>query len=209
MTFITFIIPTIGRESLKRSIQTLLNQDDNDWECIVIFDGVKKNIEINFEEDTRIKIFEIDKIGGSSDDVKSTSGLVRNFGIEKSGESEWIGFLDDDDCLSPDYISKLKKEIEMNEDIEVCIFRMAYSNKYILPTKDDRNINRFRVGISFAIKKYITEKVSFTNNPFEDFLYLKNVQYKKYKIVISSYVTYFVRTEPYECLFYPKILINF
>jgi glycosyltransferase involved in cell wall biosynthesis len=208
MVFITFIIPTIGRESLKNSIQTVLNQDDSDWKCIVVFDGVKKNIDIDIN-DERIIFFEIDKTGGNEGDLKSTSGLVRNFGIKKSEETEWIGFLDDDDYLSSDYITKLKKEIEMNEDIEVCIFRMGYKNKYIIPTKDDKNINRFRVGISFAVKKYITEKVSFTNNPFEDFIYLKNIQYKKYKMVISSYVTYFVRTEPYESLFYPKILINF
>ena len=206
MVFITFIIPTIGRESLRNSIQSILNQDDANWKCIVIFDGIKKNIDI---DDERITFFEIDKTGGNESDVKSTSGLVRNVGIKNSGETEWIGFLDDDDYISSDYISKLKKEIEMNEAIEVCIFRMGYRNKYIIPTKDDKNINRYRVGISFAVKKYVTEKVSFTNNPFEDFIYLKNLQYKKCKMVISSYVTYFVRIEPYETLFYPKILINF
>lgn len=202
--FITFIIPTIGRDSLKESLNTIINQDDNDWNVIIIFDGIKNNIEIN---DPRIKIFEIDKIGNEK--IKNSSGLVRNIGIKNATNTEWIGFLDDDDYLSLDYISNLKKEILLNNQIEVCIFRMAYENKCVLPTKFDKNIIKNKVGISFCVKKYITTSILFNNNPYEDYLFLKEVQYKKYKIIISSYVTYFVRTMPIKYDIYPKILINF
>lgn len=202
--FITFIIPTIGRDSLKESLNTIINQDDNDWNAVIIFDGIKNNIEIN---DPRIKILEIDKIGNEK--IKNSAGLVRNIGIKNAINTEWIGFLDDDDYLSSDYISNLKKEILLNNQIEVCIFRMAYENKCVLPTKFDKNIIKNKVGISFCVKKYIATTILFNNNPYEDYLFLKEAQHKKYKIIISSYVTYFVRTLPIKYDIYPKILINF
>ena len=201
-SFITFIITTIGRKSLILSINSLLNLKDNDWNAIIIFDGIKCNINI---EDSRIEIIEIEKSGKES--IKNTAGLVRNIGFNNIKNSEWIGFLDDDDYLSENYICNLKKEIQINNSIEVCIFRMAYQNGCILPSKFDKNIIRNKVGISFALKKYITDDNKFINSPFEDYLYLKNLQSKKYKIIISSYVSYFVKTHPYITDFFPKILL--
>lgn len=202
--FITFIIPTIGRETLKNSIDSLINQTDHDWNAIIIFDGIKKNIEIT---DNRIKMIEIEKIGVN--DIKNNAGLVRNIGIKNVENSLWIGFLDDDDYLSHNYIINLKNEILINPNMEICIFRMAYPNGSILPTKQDKNINKCHVGISFAIKKYIGSNVLFNNHPFEDYLFLKNAQSKKYKILISSYVCYFIKSFPKDYELYPKVLINF
>ena len=200
--FITFIIPTIGRSSLLSSINSLLNLKDDDWNAIIIFDGIKCNMNI---EDNRIKIIEIEKLGKES--IKNNAGLVRNIGFNYVENSTWVGFLDDDDYLSENYICNLKKEIEINNSIEVCIFRMGYENKCILPSKFDKNIIRNKVGISFALKKYITDSNKFINSPFEDYLYLKNLQSQKYKIIISSYVSYFVKTTPYITDFFPKILL--
>jgi GT2 family glycosyltransferase len=204
-SFITFIIPTIGRESLINSINSLIMLNDNDWKAIIIFDGVKNNLDI---KDSRIKIIEIEKNGIIS--KKNNAGLVRNIGIKNIDyETEWIGFLDDDDYVSPEYISNLKEEIKQNNNIEVCIFRMIYENGCILPSKFDKNITRCKVGISFTIKKYITDKFFFINNPFEDYLYLKELEKNKYKIIISSHVSYFVKTKPYKIIeLFPKILIN-
>lgn len=198
--FITFIIPTIGRSTLINSINSLLNQTDNNWNAIIVFDGLKQNIEIN---DNRIKIIEIDKCG-----LKNSAGSVRNEGIKLCNNSIWIGFLDDDDTLSKDYIEKLKEEININNNIDVCIFRMGYEHGYILPTIYDKNIIRNKVGISFAIKKNIDDTILFENNPYEDYIFLKKMQCKKYKILISSYVTYFVRTNQYDTKLFPKVLIN-
>jgi len=195
-SFITFIIPTIGRITLLDAINSLIEQDDPNWKAIIIFDGIEKNIEIN---DDRITIVEINK--------QNNAGLVRNIGFQYVKDSEWIGFLDDDDYLSNNYISRLKEEININNTIEVCIFRMSYPNKFILPMATDRNIIRNRVGISFAIKKYISESIFFKDSYYEDFYYLKELQMKKYKILISSYVCYFIRSKPYDCNIFPKIYI--
>lgn len=200
--FISFIIPTIGRPTLYNSIESLLLQTDNDWSAFIIFDGVEKNIDI---DDNRIQYLEIDKIGN-----KNYAGYVRNIGFQYCKNSEWIGFLDDDDYLSNDYITKLKQEIQFNPKIDICIFRMKFNNGCILPSKHDKNITRCKVGISFAIKKHISENIFFENNPFEDYFFLKACQNKKYKILISSYVTYFVKSVfSYEQDdLFPKILIN-
>ena len=44
MTSVTFIIPTIGRNTLQRSIDCLLEQTIQTWKAIVIFDEIKKLI---------------------------------------------------------------------------------------------------------------------------------------------------------------------
>ena len=198
--FITFIIPTIGRKTLSNSIKSLLEQDDNNWNAIIIFDGVK-NIDLVNINDNRIKCIEIEKM--------NSAGYIRNIAFNYMSNTDWIGFLDDDDTISSDYISKLKYEIYLNPSIDVCIFRMGYENGCILPNKSVRNILLGKVGISFAIKKYIIDTTKFQNFICEDYIFLKELEKKKYKIIISSYTTYFVRNNPYKCDIYPKILINF
>ena len=208
-TFITFIIPTIGRETLKNAIKSLIELKNPNWKALIIFDRIKKNIDTNYLNDERIIIYE-----STVENTNNFAGTIRNIGLEycKKINSEWIGFLDDDDYLSYDYICKLKEEININKNMEVCIFRMGYENGAILPFKSDKNIIRNKVGISFCFKKIIIEndfEIKFKDIPYEDFILLKELQAKKYKIVISSYVTYFVRTLPYEYIFFPKVLLNF
>jgi cellulose synthase/poly-beta-1,6-N-acetylglucosamine synthase-like glycosyltransferase len=171
----------------------LKNLNDENWKAIIIFDGVKNTFDI---VDERITIIEIEKKGKLGKNNKA--GFVRNIGFNYVNNSDWVGFVDDDDILSNDYINKLKKEIKKNKSIDVCIFRMGYSNKKILPNDYDKNIVKCRVGISFALRSYITKNILFNNNKYEDYYYLKELEYKKYKIVISPYVCYFVNSNIYK-----------
>ena len=59
MTLVTFIIPTIGRDSLQMAINSLYQQTIWDWKAIIIFDGIEPNINIS---DPRIKILKCEKI---------------------------------------------------------------------------------------------------------------------------------------------------
>ena len=213
--YITFIIPTIGRETLTNSINSLIKQTIQNWNALIIFDGVKNIFTI---KDNRIKIIEIEKNGLS--DKKNCAGLVRNIGIKNTTiNSKWIGFLDDDDTISPNYIDNLIKEEQLNNP-EIVIFRMAYENGYILPNKYDKNIIRNKVGISFCLKTSIAKNIYFENNPYEDYMYLKKLEIQKYKIIISEKVMYFVRININDIILsevtlnninkkYPKILINY
>jgi len=197
MVFITFIIPSLGRSSLKDSIQSLFELNDSDWNAVIIFDGIKSNLEI---QSPKIKIIEADKTGHA--------GILRNIGMDYvlDNNTEWFGFLDDDDYLSNDYIDKLKLEFQNSkEQANAIIFRMGYSNKTIIPAKNIKQIIKCNVGISFAIQSNIAKINQFNPGLFEDYIFLKMLESKKYNIMISSYVCYFVRTKPYECEFYPKI----
>lgn len=90
--FNTFIIPTIGRNSLRTAIESILTQDDT--HIIVVSDNIELRDIIN---DTRITYIQNKYSSGSA-------GMVRNSGIEyilSNIKTEYISFLDDDD----DYIT--------------------------------------------------------------------------------------------------------
>lgn len=199
---ITFIIPTIGRDTLYNSIQSLLNQTNSNWEAIIIFDGIKPNIEIN---DNRIKVIQIDKKGRD----KNSAGLVRNIGI-KHVNTNWIGYLDDDDYLANDYIDCFYNELKLNPNMDVLIFRMNDKNK-ILPELETDNFYLNRVGISFTMKKKIFDNnLIFVPSSSEDFEYLNLIRNNNYKIIISPHIKYFVRSEDMNNnVFGNRVKINF
>jgi glycosyltransferase involved in cell wall biosynthesis len=190
---ITFIIPTIGKDTLKNSIESLENQTDNNWKAIVIFDGVKPNIEIN---NPKIEVLDIEKkgVGGNG------AGKVRNHGMEKV-DSEWIAFLDDDDTIAPDYVETFYKEIKEHPYVDVVIFRIYRYNlePNVVPFPESDNFHANEVGISFALKTEIFKSgLKFEPSSGEDFMYLTNIRANNYCMMISPYVKYFVhgKTDP-------------
>jgi glycosyltransferase involved in cell wall biosynthesis len=189
---ITFIIPTIGRESLNNSIKSLLNQTIKNWKAIIIFDGIKSNIDIN---DERIKIIEIDKIGKDF----NSAGEVRNYGM-KLVETKWIAFLDDDDIIAHDYIDFFYKELYINDKLDVLIYRMKLGER-IIPKLDTDNFYICDVGISYIIKTNIyLSGLKFIPDSAEDFLYLNLIRENNYNIIISPYIKYFVRQSKYDII---------
>ena len=88
---ITFIIPTIGRETLKNTLISLQYQTIKNWNAIIIFDGCNQNIN---NIDDRIKIVCCNKLGTNI----NNAGLVRNYGIGLAN-TKWVAFLDDDDVI--------------------------------------------------------------------------------------------------------------
>ena len=189
MNFITFIIPTIGRETLIRTIDSLLKQTVDDWEAIVIFDGIEPNFVF---DDDRIIIKKINKLGKISRHVKygnvSSAGFVRNEGF-KFVSSKWIGFVDDDDVLISNYVEKLKEE-ECNENFDLILFRMN-ANK-IIPAIELNEIKFGEVGISFAISTEKLKKfnLKFLNSSSEYYEFFSNAISKGLKYKISKHIVY-------------------
>ena len=143
---------------------------------------------LNFKNIT--KVIQIDKKGRD----KNSAGLVRNIGI-KHVNTNWIGYLDDDDYLANDYIDCFYNELKLNPNMDVLIFRMNDKNK-ILPELETDNFYLNRVGISFTMKKKIFDNnLIFVPSSSEDFEYLNLIRNNNYKIIISPYVKYFVRSE--------------
>jgi glycosyltransferase involved in cell wall biosynthesis len=187
MESITFIIPTIGRDTLLNSINCLKNQTIKLWKAIIIYDGIKSNIN---NSDPRIKIIEIDKAGID----KNSAGNVRNHGISFV-DTKWIAFLDDDDLIDNDYIETFYNELKLYPSIDVLIFRMAMDNRIVPELKTD-NFYLCDVGISFIIKREICDNnILFEPDSVEDFLFLDKIRENNYEMMISPYVKYFVKNK--------------
>ncbi len=113
---------------ITETIQSILNQDFNNWELIIIDDGSKdKTKEI------------INKIIKDKKNInyyyKENSGYAnsRNFGISKS-KGEWIAFIDHDDLCSVNRLNSQYKDIQNNPQCEL-FFSDAYLLNYNKKTK--------------------------------------------------------------------------
>lgn len=195
--FITFIIPSVARESLNKSLNSLLKQTDNDWCAYVGFDGLTEDqIKLQIIKDDRIKYFYLPKTGFLKNvDFKaqnhSKAGSVRNQLLEKEIDSKWIGFLDDDDTLTSDYIEGLKLESNKN-NFDCCIFRMILKDGTIIPRYGNNSLYIGNVGISFVVKTEFLKQnnIFFESSESEDFDFIKKLFETKAKIYISDYITY-------------------
>jgi glycosyltransferase involved in cell wall biosynthesis len=190
---VTFIIPTIGRDTLTRTIESLEKQTNKNWKAIIIFDGCSPTIELNSE---KIQIIQIEKKGEGS----NSAGNVRNEGI-KHATTEWIAFVDDDDTIASNYVETLTNEIKEFNNMDVIIFRMSYewNKQEILPHLNESN-NFFMnyVGISFAMKKTLCDLgYIFIPSSGEDYELLCKIRDNNYKMMISPYIRYFVRGNEY------------
>lgn len=181
---ITFIIPSIGRDTLTRTIKSLEDQTITNWSAIIIFDNIPPTI---LNSDPRIIIIKSPKLG----EGRNSGGNVRNYGMEFV-TTPWIAFVDDDDTLSSNYIELFYKEIEAYPSIDVVIMRMQYDNK-IIPSLKTTNINIDDVGISFIMRTSIKNTgLKFIPSKVEDFKYLQLMKNNGYKLMISPYITYYV-----------------
>jgi len=175
---ITFIIPSIGRSTLKRTLLSLQNLNIKDWKAIVVFDGVEPQ---NTLADERIIYTRIDKIG-----TLNHGGNVRNHGIKMS-TTTWVGFVDDDDTLTPDYLDEFYN-LSNQYDPDVILFRMKNGNT-IIPTIGAQKIVLGDVGISFCMKKC---DIYFVPSSTEDYFLLKNLNDQNKSIIVSDKVCYMV-----------------
>lgn len=189
---ITFIIPTINRSTLINTLESLEKQTNSNWKSICVFDNVipDDDIKLKLESDSRFKyIILTEKVGKNH----NSAGLVRNIGIEQC-DTEWIGFVDDDDTLTPYYVQRLEEELIISLDIECIIFRMRSDNN-IFPLTNALDFEKGQVGISFCYKlKLFYEGLKFIPDAFEDFILLDRIRSNKKKILISPYITYVVRS---------------
>lgn len=182
---ITFIIPSIGRSSLHRTLESLLHQNCKEWKAVVIFDGVKNNCST---KDERISFVEIEK----TDCVLNQASTVRNSGLQYVN-TEWVGFVDDDDTIAKDYVECFHDECKRFM-FDIYIYRMVNKDHKIFPSLTSKSIIPCDVGISFMVRKEICVENPFVNSHCEDYDFLKNMMDMKKKIIISSYVKYFVKS---------------
>jgi hypothetical protein len=121
------------------------------------------------------------------DGLRSGATITRNRAIPLI-DTEWTGFLDDDDTLNKHYCEWLVKETA-----DVVVFKMHRRGIGDIP-KEPKLVYE-RVGISYAIKSQV-----FRDNPFppvqngiiEDFGLLKILEDKGYSFSFPNKVAYYV-----------------
>ena len=184
---ITFIIPSIGRDSLKYSVESLINQTSENWKAIIVFDGCKNNLEETLNND-KFSIYEIEKTSG----VINQASEVRNYALQYVN-TKWVAFLDDDDTISNDYVEYFLKQTNIFQ-FDLFIYRMINKDLKIFPSLESKDIIPCDVGISFIVKKTVFDCVSFKNSHCEDYDFLNLVKKNNYLILISNTIKYFVKS---------------
>lgn len=118
---ISVIIPLYNKEAIvKRSIESVLSQNYEDFEIIVVNDGsTDKSAEIVRKiKDSRVRLIEQTNGGPSK---------ARNTGV-KNARGEWILFIDADDELLPGAISNFAKYIEKEPTADMLLAEVVVNN---------------------------------------------------------------------------------
>ena len=184
MSFVTFVIPTMGRKTLQRTIDSLNEQSDSDWHGLVVYD--KRFEAYGIMSDGHISV--------ALADVEGHAGLIRNYGISLV-ESSWTAFVDDDDWLAPSYVQRLKGYATSRPHLDLIVFTYYDEvNKNTVPNKNQKKIEECKVGISFAVKtQFINEhNIRFTPYALEDFRFLDDCVKAGAKYWISHDLQYYV-----------------
>ncbi|MFY9198790.1 MAG: glycosyltransferase family A protein [Acutalibacteraceae bacterium] len=106
----SIVMPVYNTEDyLKTAVESVLNQDFNDFELILVDDCSTDSSSLICDElefvDSRIKTIHLEVNKGLS--------TVRNVGIDNS-QGEYIFFMDSDDRIEPDLLSVINKSSEEN-----------------------------------------------------------------------------------------------
>lgn len=122
MISISVIIPAYNAENtIERCIQSILNQDFNDFELIVVDDGSSDNTALIIERlkaiDSRITLIRQENSGEMA---------ARASGIRQA-KGAWLYFVDADDAVMPDTLSSMYLHIA--EDIEVVVYEYSLNGK--------------------------------------------------------------------------------
>lgn len=187
---ITFIVPTIGRSTLIRAITSIKNQTKKNWRCIIIFDGVNipKHITDSVKDDNRFSVIRINKVG-----CLNHGARVRNEGL-KLVKTGWVGFVDDDDAISPYYVEHMNNYLSNDINIKCIIFRMMYSDNNVIPKINSCTFYEGNVGISFCFSSELLKQgFYFTPSSCEDYVLLNKIRNSRYRILMSCKIGYLVR----------------
>jgi glycosyltransferase involved in cell wall biosynthesis len=192
---VSIIIPTFNRAAIiTDTLDSVKNQKYNNWECFIIDDGSNDNTEevVQNYSNHDIRFHYIKKQNGGS-------ASARNEGL-KYASGQYVLFLDSDDLLHPDMISKHirvlqeKPETKMTISNFVCfsvsekkrnlIKNIDWSNKITENFTHDilfRWDNKFSIHLfNVLIDKRALEDIKFdeTLRAKEDWLFFTNLSYK-------------------------------
>lgn len=121
MPVVSIVIPVHNRaDVIYRSLDSVLAQSFQDWECIVVDDQSKDNsaevISEYVRKDSRFKYYVNTRCPGAQG--------ARNEGILQA-KGDWVLLFDSDDYLFPSYLEKMVSKITEDHSIIVCHGQMV------------------------------------------------------------------------------------
>lgn len=126
--FFSVIIPSYNQSDfLNQTLNSVLSQTFDDWECLIIDDGSTDNSGAIASEwvvkDKRFRLYTKENGGLSS---------TRNYGLSKA-TGQYVQFLDSDDLLHSKKLEEAKLEHEKGYDIVVTSFNMLHTGRSLPP----------------------------------------------------------------------------
>lgn len=131
-----------------------------------------------------------------SDLHHSGAGPTRNRGIQ-AVRTPWVGFLDDDDVLLPDYVPVMQQHMD---DADLIVSRIVKNLDYSLPLipeahiTDASQLKRGMVGISYCVRTELAKSNPFVNEfaygEGEDWEFINRLREQGYRINIIPDVLY-------------------
>ncbi len=204
---ISVIIPVYNTSTyLSRCLDSILNQDFEAYEVICVNDGSKDNsLDILREyekKSSKIKVV---------DQTNSGVAKTRNTGLEHA-KGNYLAFLDSDDFVRENYLSKLyDAAIDNCSDIVICNFYRYYEQinlaKPVFYKFRKGNFNKYEIlkGLipDNLIHSYLWNKLwkreifenhnVFPNMKFEDLAIMSQLIYKANKITVINDALYYYR----------------
>ncbi|HPL95317.1 MAG TPA: glycosyltransferase family A protein [bacterium] len=164
MPQISIIIPTHNRpDTLKKAALSVLSQSYQDWELIIVDDGLKIRAESVAKElnDSRIKYVPHEQEQGG--------GAARNTGI-KAAQSNFIAFLDDDDEWLPEKLSIQMAQFENtapNIGFCFCAVKNITDHGQEKTSVPEGTANYFELSLS-TFKKFLTVTLIIKKHVFNE-----------------------------------------
>lgn len=139
----SIIIPTFNRSKLiQECINSVLLQDFNDYEIVIVDDGSEDDTNFKFINNNRENLFyfRLEKNRGVN--------FARNFGIQKA-KGSYIIFLDSDDLFTDNALSVINSYVNNFKDVNHFLFQIYNVDKY-----------KFESHVYSNFKDWLSEKYS-------------------------------------------------
>jgi glycosyltransferase involved in cell wall biosynthesis len=108
-------------KTVQRAIKSIINQQYQDWELIIVddgcVDGITPSILDKFADaDSRIKVYHKEN---------ENRAIARNYGMDRAS-GDWLCWLDSDDEYASCYLRQLSRAIDKYPEYKIFNFRTIY-----------------------------------------------------------------------------------
>ena len=147
MPFFSVVIPTYNRKDfITETINSVLAQDDDDFEVVVVDDGSTDDTEAavmqTFGHLDKVRYFK---------QVNSERGASRNKGIAEA-RGRYVAFLDSDDLMHPNHLSSLRKIIEQQPGINFLVTKYEFVRNGKVSSVGLEAIKEGEYGLDFFLR---------------------------------------------------------